>query len=509
MRMMQKEIFAFLYLLGILSVSVSGSAQQPDSVRIYHYLKTIQDNETLLNQFFMYMPKGGDIHNHLTGSVYAETYFKVAAKDSLWVDMNNGKLYRTEEDINKVKGASPVHLTPGMANLHNTRMRLIDLWSIRNYQMAEGALGRDEYFFGTFGLFSAVTGSHLVEFLAELKNRAARENVQYLEIMAASPKITPAILDNLFGQGTYERDNQSLTKAILTNDPFLIDTLARIFKKWESNKGMEQLAKEYVHMIDSLDTHSNLTGDPYAPLCLYQAYASRNAAPLNVFGQLYVAFKACANKNNTRVVGVNIVSAEDSEQSMAYYDGHMQMFQYLKVVVKTPEKVPVNTSLHAGEMVLGLVKPEDLGDHIHKAVCTAEANRIGHGVDIAFERGSISLLKEMKKRNIPVEINLISNEFILGVKEDRHPFPLYWKAGIPLVISTDDPGILRTNLVEQYTLLVLRYQLDYYSIKQLVRNSIIYSFANKEQKKELLRKVESEFTNFESQWKQNLNTMQL
>lgn len=80
---------------------------------------------------------------------------------------------------------------------------------------------------------------------------------------------------------------------------------------------------------------------------------------------------------------------------------------------------------------------------------------------------------------------------------------------MPLVISTDDPGILRTNLVEQYTLLVLRYILDYYSIKKLVRNSIIYSFANKEQKKELLRKVESEFTNFETQWKQNLNTMQL
>ena len=94
-------------------------------------------------------------------------------------------------------------------------------------------------------------------------------------------------------------------------------------------------------------------------------------------------------------------------------------------------------------------------------VFTANAKRIGHGVDIAFEEQSILLLNEMKRRRIAVEINLSSNEFILGVKDDAHPFMLYRQAGVPTVLSTDDPSILRTSLTQQYVLATLRYGLSY------------------------------------------------
>ena len=284
-----------------------------------------------------------------------------------------------------------------------------------------------------------------------------------------------------------------MAKAIVTNNPELTDSLSSIFNQWEKNAMLQKQIASYVAFVDSIDAYSNLKNDAKAPVCLYQAYASRNADPLKVYAQLYMSFKACADPSNKILVGVNIVSAENSEQSMLYYNGHMKMFAFLKKTLPI-----VNTSLHAGEMTLGLVKPEDLNSHIREAIYTAKANRIGHGVDIAFEDSSASLLNYMKKQNIPVEINLVSNEFILGVKENKHPFPLYFKSGVPLVISTDDPGILRTNLAQQFTLLELRYHLNYFDIKQLVRNSIIYSFAPAKTKQTLLTNLDNEFAKFES-----------
>jgi adenosine deaminase len=71
---------------------------------------------------------------------------------------------------------------------------------------------------------------------------------------------------------------------------------------------------------------------------------------------------------------------------------HMVMFNYCHT--KFPD---VKYSMHAGELTLGLVQPEDLTSHIN-AVYTAGANRIGHGVDMAYESKSYELLRYMAKK---------------------------------------------------------------------------------------------------------------
>jgi adenosine deaminase/adenosine deaminase CECR1 len=73
-------------------------------------------------------------------------------------------------------------------------------------------------------------------------------------------------------------------------------------------------------------------------------------------------------------------------------------------------------------------------------------------VDMAYEK-NLFIIKYMANQNIPIEINLVSNEFILKVKENRHPISLFKNFNVPIVISTDDAGILRTNMTEQYVLL--------------------------------------------------------
>ena len=131
---------------------------------------------------------------------------------------------------------------------------------------------------------------------------------------------------------------------------------------------------------------------------------------------------------------------------------------------------------------------------------TAGAKRIGHGVDIVFEHDSAYLMKVMRENHIAVEINLTSNEFILGVKGDTHPFALYKDRGVPVVISTDDPGILRTSITEEYTRAVYRYNLSYGELKNIVSNSIEYSFLNDEDKNKVRDAYNLKLSEFEKRY---------
>lgn len=232
-------------------------------------------------------------------------------------------------------------------------------------------------------------------------------------------------------------------------------------------------------------------------MCRYQGYAVRSLEPIMVFAQLYVVHKACVNDNGKLLVGCNIVAAEDGEKSMMYYSWHMEMFRILYEHYSS-----VNTSLHAGELTMGLVRPEHLTYHIRHAVLNGLARRIGHGVDMPFEEEN-GFLHIMQINNTPVEINLTSNEFILGVKGSEHPIMLYHNAGVPIIISTDDPGILRTSLTEQYTLATLRYGFSYVEIKQFVYNSIKYAFLTGKEKEDLITELKIHFDRFEEKYEKS------
>ena len=46
----------------------------------------IRDNPPWLAAFLRDMPKGGDIHSHLTGAIYAESYIRWAVEDGLCLE---------------------------------------------------------------------------------------------------------------------------------------------------------------------------------------------------------------------------------------------------------------------------------------------------------------------------------------------------------------------------------------------------------------------------------------
>jgi adenosine deaminase len=136
----------------------------------------------------------------------------------------------------------------------------------------------------------------------------------------------------------------------------------------------------------------------------------------------------------------------------------------------------VNISLHAGELAPGLVPPEGLRFHIRQAVELGHAERIGHGVDVMYEADASKLLKEMAERHVMVEVNLSSNEAILGVQGDEHPFPLYLKAHVPVALSTDADGVSRIDLTQEYVRAANEYHLTYQDLKTLARTGMEHNF---------------------------------
>jgi adenosine deaminase len=170
-------------------------------------------------------------------------------------------------------------------------------------------------------------------------------------------------------------------------------------------------------------------------------------------------------------VGINFVQPEDGFISMRDYSLQMKMLEYLHGIY--PQ---VHISLHAGELAEGLVPPEGLRFHIRQAVELGHAERIGHGVDVMYEDDAQGLLKELAQKHVMVEINLSSNEGILGIKGAEHPFPLYRAAHVPVALSTDDEGVSRIDLTHEYVRAALDYHLSYRDLKELARTGMEHNF---------------------------------
>jgi len=204
---------------------------------------------------------------------------------------------------------------------------------------------------------------------------------------------------------------------------------------------------------------------------LYQVL--RGNAPQQVFAQTLLGFEVASADPD--VVGINFVMPEDGRLSMQDYHLQMQMLDYLHSVYPK-----VHISLHAGELAPGLVPPDGLRFHIREAVELGHAERIGHGVDLMYEDDPAGLLKEMAAKHVDVEINLTSNDVILGVKGTDHPLHAYMAAHVPVSLSTDDEGVSRIDLTHEYVRAVEEQGLTYLDLKRSARASLEHSFLHGE-----------------------------
>ncbi|WP_338870980.1 adenosine deaminase [Spirosoma sp. SC4-14] len=442
------------------------------------YFETIRDNHAALTAFFSQMPKGGDLHHHYSGSIYAETFISYAIEHDYFINRKTLKVSDKQLSDDWVTFST----LRREGTLADYRQKLFQKWSVKDYNHVD--YPSDKLFFETFSNFGIVSRADLDKGLLEIKNRAIKENVSYIETLFVNVPCETELGElTAFAKTLRNQQTSHDTVACLN----LLDSLYTIIKA----NGIRECAVTY-NREKLARLHHDLNIDDARFTMRYQSYVIRTLDPIELFKSMIAAFESATD--SPLVVGVNLAAPEDNEVAMSDYWLHMVMFRFCHT--KYPS---VKISLHAGELALGLVKPEELTWHISSAVHLAGANRIGHGVDIPYEANCYDLLRYMHQQKIAVEINLFSNEFILKIKDDKHPISLYNDFGVPIVICTDDAGVLRSNLTDQYVLLAKRYKwVSYTDIKRFVFNSITYSFIEEESvKKALLADLNQRFIRFE------------
>lgn len=424
-------------LISLLTFTAHASTAQ--------YLNSIRNHPIELYAFFKDMPKGGELHYHFTGSSYPEELINIAKKDDLYINPNTYV-------VDKSKLSSSIN-TKQFFKKPVTNEDTIRAWSMKN--LVTDFKSRHDHFFSVFGKVNAIYKKHHQELLASQLTNAAKQNEIYMEIILV-------YLENAHDYKSLIKNKSSLQAkktALLNNRKFQRD--------------IDRLVKQSNDLIISSYKYLGCDRDPSPKACQIitraQAYVLRETNMDDFFTGALAAFAAAERGRN--IVGVNIVQPENGKLALSNFHQQMQVFKFLH---KAYPKV--NIAMHAGELDPKTNNPQNLKNHITESIFIGKAQRIGHGTDIRHEDNHLNTLEYMAKHDIPVEINLTSNKLILSISGAEHPINYYLKHNVPVVLSTDDQGILQTDLTTQYTDAALTYNLDYPTLKTINRNSLTYSF---------------------------------
>ena len=480
-------VFAAVFLLAAMSTP----AQSRGDRKLNALFAEAARSQATLRLLVQALPKGADLHRHGEGAIYAEDFLR-------WAAEKDGCLVVEKMALAAGPCAEPASVP--VRGLETRDIKLyndaVDALSMGRHDARVGnpAISGHERFFASFGRFSFATRGERARVVAANREQAAYDNTLYIELMAG-PNIN--------------RDMRPIYAAEPWNEADMAGRLERlrpsIAEAVAHGRADTDATETAVNELNHCAASRTVSGPQEARPAPAQAVASacdvtvrylmtvgREAAPEQVFGRLALAFAMV--EADRRFVGVNIAQPEDGPVSLRDYSLHMRMFAFLK---SRYPRVPL--TLHAGELTLGLTPPRDLRFHIREAVEVAGARRIGHGVDIVYEDGALPLLARMAREHIAVEINLTSNDVILGVKGAQHPLPVYRAAGVPVVLCTDDPGVSRADLTQEYMRAVTEHGLEYTDLRQISRDSLTYSFLEGESLAREQRRLEQAFARFEAE----------
>ena len=369
--------YCLLILVNMIAFTVlpNGQSVYAGEAETSAYMEKIKGERAKLRQFMQAFPKGGDLHNHLSGAIYAETFLDWAAEDGLCVDKKAPLLGMDTSGECTDPGWATAQAVRADAN---ERRRIINALSVRSFVPYAGWSGHDQ-FFVTFER-STSSPKRFSDMLVAVSDRAAAQNIQYLELMQ-----TP-ILGDLIGMlaGVEISYNPVEGYKTLMSGPFgeaMPELLARA-RDARQKALSERLEKQ------QCDTPDARPGCAVEIRFIHQVV--REFSPAVVYAQIILGWELM--KDESGPVGLNLVAPEDGFIALRDYDDHMRMIDYLY-----KSQGGRNITLHAGELTLGLVRSKNLTFHIRNAIEIGHAKRIGHGVGIAYEENSRALLKEMER----------------------------------------------------------------------------------------------------------------
>ncbi len=132
------------------------------------------------------------------------------------------------------------------------------------------------------------------------------------------------------------------------------------------------------------------------------------------------------------------------------------------------------TTIHAGEVYPSPDFP---------LILELGIDRIGHGV---FLPKYPDILGEVARRKIPVEVNLTSNLRTSAIRRIQdHPLPKFLELGVPVALSTDDPGVFGIDLTHEYETAAREFGFSEPDLRRLALGGVEAVFLPKEQKQAL------------------------
>ena len=338
--------FVVLVLLAAsgLAVQVAAEAVRPEQaaseLRAAQELDAVRADPLALHAFLKRMPKGADLHNHLDGAVYAETFIRVGGEDGLCVDQA-AKAFTKSQPV--ISGAEPGPVceagdVPAASVQKNQHLydALVDSFSMRGFVPSEGVTGHD-HFFGTFAKFGGTDPRHTGDFIHEVATRAAAQNEQYLELMETP---TWHRLNDITKGMTWRDDLGALRDELLAKGLADDVPVARAF--WDEAEAVRR-------------ERGQCGKTDEAPACkvktryIYQVF--RNTPKELVFAQTVFGFELASA--DPRVVAINFVGGEDDYISMTDYAEHMRMVGFLRDLYPEGSRQPACGRACAGPRAAG------------------------------------------------------------------------------------------------------------------------------------------------------------
>lgn len=395
------------------------------------------------------LPKGGDLHNHAGGSNLPEWWYEVATDPK----RNGGDTFYT-----RVKFSAPLQTGRTTIPFHTIRQHVYEALSASDQ--------------GDYVALSQLTAEQKKSWLDSLRLDQEGEG---------RDEFFTWIWPRLGGLG----------RNIHVNTELLVMNL-RAF-------GAE--GGRYLETQFGADNFTDNAGQLIKPDVAVAFIKTRLARPDAVASGVTVRFQdtvlrftpvaeqsleetyAFVSANRDLWVGINMAGIE--ENGKGYPARFLQKYRELRRIYPT---LPL--SIHAGEM-------DGPDKHIRDTLLLG-ASRIGHGVNLIQDPETLLLMRNNK---FLVEVNLISNRLLEYVPDlHKHPFPEYFRTGVPVCLNTDDRGMWDSNMTDEYYTAVSTFNLSWDEIVQLGRNSLAYSFAQPAVKAKLLEHYEAAVRAFEEKY---------
>ncbi len=170
------------------------------------------------------------------------------------------------------------------------------------------------------------------------------------------------------------------------------------------------------------------------------------------------------------IVGLCLTGVESTEPIESFH-----------VLRDASTRLGLGFQVHAGEMG----PPES----IIEALDILHADRIGHGVAAIHDP---DLLERLVREQVPLDVCPSSNVRIgLFPSLEAHPVAAFWRAGVNMTISSDDPPFFHTTLTDELRHVVRIVGLTRDDLAELQRRAARHSFAPPEAKAGLLGEIEA------------------